>query len=221
VRETLDCLLDSKLHIRSLATCKIDHCLAAKCSLRSIKRIYSHPQALGQCKLYLDGLGVELVNTSSTARGAELAAGDECGAAVCGSVAAGVYGLDIRMTGISNLATNATRFLVLSLESTNKGGGHTLVRFTLDHHKPGALVAVLEVVKKNGINLSKIETRPRGDIAWHYVFFVEMVEGDAEKVEKVVREMGEFCDEIRVLGSYDAEKVVVRERGGFVMKLGC
>lgn len=77
------------------------------------------------------------------------------------------------------------------------------MRFTLDHTLPGALCDVLGVVKGCGINLTKIETRPRGDVNWNYTFFIEMEE-IGEKVKTAVEQMERWCIDIRVLGSYDS-----------------
>jgi prephenate dehydratase len=175
-----------------------------------IRKIYSHPQAWGQCKTFLNTYlkSVERQDVSSTSRAAELAAQDQsgCSAAVSSIIAARVHGLDVLAKGIEDRSDNTTRFFVLrkraqagpcaqgvlslsagKVESTKDSGSDdwkTLVSFTVDHANPGALAHSLAVFEKYGLNLTSINTRPSGVENWNYIFFVEIkgrkLEGEEE-----------------------------------------
>ncbi|EMD67693.1 hypothetical protein GGP41_007643 [Bipolaris sorokiniana] len=168
--------------------------------LSHIKRIYSHPQAWGQCKNFLTThfRNVEKIDVSSTSRAAQIAAQDETGtsAALSSPVAAGIFGLQVLAEGVNDRLGNTTRFLVLRHGSSSsaqqmpglvqaKDQGDTemkskdehwksLVTFTVQHSNPGALANCLTAFSAQGINLTSINTRPSGDRNWHYVFFVEL-----------------------------------------------
>lgn len=168
--------------------------------LSRIRKLYSHPQAWGQCKVFLNTYlkGVERQDVSSTSRAAQLVAGDESGesAAVSSVIAAQIHGLDLLAKGIEDRGDNTTRFLVLKKAETDspaaptsasrsetKGDDRsketpsdwkTLVSFTVDHANPGSLAHSLAVFEKYGLNLTSINTRPSGVENWNYIFFVEL-----------------------------------------------
>lgn len=170
-------------------------------SLSHIRRVQSHPQALGQCDAFLSSrlAGVERVDVSSTSRAAELAAADRTGAtaAVAGEMAAGAFGLDVLARCIEDRDDNTTRFFVLrrrrrngeteegeeeekkSKEGGESGGGgggkgyKSLVSFTVPHRSPGALAGVLDAFRKYGLNLTSINSLPSLIQPFQYLFFVE------------------------------------------------
>lgn len=171
-------------------------------SLSHIRRVQSHPQALGQCDAFLSSrlAGAERVDVSSTSRAAELAAADRTGAtaAVAGEMAAGAFGLDVLARCIEDRDDNTTRFFVLrrrrgretegqegpedSKEGDGESGGgggssskgyKSLVSFTVPHRAPGALAGVLDVFRKYGLNLTSINSLPSLIQPFQYLFFVE------------------------------------------------
>ncbi|KAF2446162.1 PDT-domain-containing protein [Karstenula rhodostoma CBS 690.94] len=156
--------------------------------LARITKLYSHPQAWGQCNAFLNTYlkGVERQDVSSTSRAAQLVADDESGtsAAVSSAFAAEVCGLEVLARGIEDRADNTTRFFVIRRregEEGQEGGAHaaerewkTLVCFTVDHANPGSLAHSLAVFEKYGLNLTSINTRPSGVENWNYIFFVEL-----------------------------------------------
>jgi prephenate dehydratase len=160
-------------------------------SLSHIKKLYSHPQAWGQCKTFLSCYlkGVERQDVSSTSRAAELVAADETNttAAISSGIAAQMTGLDFLARDIEDDKDNATRFFIIrrrSLEDTSPSPDredsqqHTqayksLLSFTVSHTDAGALADALAVFKTHGINLTSINPRPSGEAPWHYMFFVE------------------------------------------------
>ncbi|KAH8725198.1 Prephenate dehydratase-domain-containing protein [Phaeosphaeriaceae sp. PMI808] len=170
--------------------------------LSKIKKLYSHPQAWGQCKAFLAAYlkGIERHDVSSTSRAAELVASDPSGesAALSSEMAADMFGLDILASSINDRIGNTTRFLVLcnrhkstpnhnlepslsssvadtSGDSDSDDAWKTLVIFTVNHANPGALAHGLAVFERWGLNLTSINTRPSGVENWNYIFFVEFM----------------------------------------------
>jgi prephenate dehydratase len=191
------------------------------CDLSKIKRLYSHPQAWGQCKAFLATYlkGIERQDVSSTSRAAEIAAADKTGesAALSSHVAASLFGLDVLASSINDRIGNTTRFLVIRRKdsavlppSSPRGSNDwkTLVTFTIDHANPGALAHCLAVFEKFDLNLTSINTRPSGVENWHYIFFVEFKgrkeDGREEgRVNTALGELDAVCREWRWLGSWE------------------
>ena len=166
-------------------------------SLKHVKRIYSHPQAFGQCEAFLTTYlrGVERQEVSSTSKAAEIVSQDttRSTAAISSKVAAHVHGLGTLAKGIEDRDDNTTRFFILcrgpgsllspeSKRSTTGRNGDswkTLVAFTINHQSPGALADALMVFKTYDLNLTSINSRPSRISPWHYIFFVEF-EGKRE-----------------------------------------
>ena len=159
--------------------------------LKHVKRIYSHPQAFGQCEAFLSAYlkGVERLELSSTSKAAEIVSQDttKCAAAISSRLAANVHNLDVLAKGIEDRDDNTTRFFFLcrgsdladSIEAVPfKGGGSklswkTLITFTINHQSAGALADALLVFKTYELNLTSINSRPSRIRPWHYIFFVE------------------------------------------------
>jgi prephenate dehydratase len=189
--------------------------------LSKIKKLYSHPQAWGQCKAFLSTYlkGVERQDVSSTSKAAEIAAQDPSGesAALSSFVAASLFGLDVLAESINDHVGNATRFLVIrrkdsvtpppsSPSGSSDGTWKTLVTFTVDHANPGALAHCLAAFEKYALNLTSINTRPSGVENWHYIFFVEFKgkkEESGGKVNGALEELGKVCRSWRWLGSWE------------------
>ncbi|OWO99749.1 hypothetical protein B2J93_6804 [Marssonina coronariae] len=150
-------------------------------SVKHIKRLLSHPQAFGQCDVFLNFYmkGVERIDVSSTSRAAELAKEDTTGAsaAIASILAAEVQGIDVLAKGIEDREDNTTRFLILRKGSDSNAGSadetKSLISFKIDHSTPGALASVLNCFQKYGINLTSINSRPTKVVPFQYIFFVE------------------------------------------------
>ena len=205
VTHTLDMFVESDLKIVSQIVLPIQHCLLGRGGRAQIRKLFVHPQALAQCRdwlrLHLDS--VEIVETSSNARSAELARKDPRSAAIAGILAAEKYGLGILETDVQDNSQNATRFLVLGRQLTEPTGrDRTSLMFSVAH-KVGALHGALAPFRRYRINMSKIESRPSKRRAWEYFFFVDC-EGhhtDA-KVIKAISQLEKHCNFVKVLGSY-------------------
>jgi chorismate mutase/prephenate dehydratase len=205
VTHTLDMFVDSDLKIVSQIVLPIQYCLAGNCRLRDIKRLYVHPQALGQCRLWVQEHlpKVETLETSSNARSAELAAKGKVNAAVTGLLAAEKYGLPVLVQDIQDNAANATRFLVLGRQCSPPTGDDRTSLLVSVADKAGALHQAIAAFRRYKINMTKIESRPSKRKAWEYFFFIDC-DGHVQdrKVVKAIELLGEHCNFVKVLGSY-------------------
>jgi chorismate mutase/prephenate dehydratase len=206
VNYTLDMCADSDLKISAEIMLEISHTLLSKQTDRSkIKKIYSHPQALAQCREWLRANmhGIPIIESTSTSKAAELAASDHEAAAIASELAAKIYDLSILDKNIEDSKQNITRFLVISKKSYPKtGNDKTSIMFSIKD-KPGSLYDILNPFKKAKINLTKIESRPSKKKAWDYIFFIDL-EGHIEdkKLKKAVESVKEGCLYLKILGSY-------------------
>ena len=205
VTHTLDMFVDSDLKIVSQIVLPIQYCLAGNGRLRDIKRLYVHPQALGQCRQWVQEHlpKAEILETSSNARSAELAAKGKVNAAVTGLLAAEKYGLPVLVQDIQDNVANATRFLVLGRQCSPPTGDDRTSLLVSVADKAGALHQAIAAFRRYRINMTKIESRPSKRKAWEYFFFIDC-DGHVQdrKVVKAIELLGEHCNFIKVLGSY-------------------
>jgi chorismate mutase/prephenate dehydratase len=203
VTHTLDMFVDSNLQIVAQIVLPIQYCLAGAGSLEEIERVYAHPQALGQCRLWLQRTlpKAEILETSSNARSAELAGGKS--AAITGLLAAEKYGLKIIERDIQDFTENATRFLVLGRQcGPATGHDRTSLMFSIAD-AVGALYLALAPFRRYKLNMTKIESRPSKRKAWEYFFFVDCDGHMTDpKVAKAIATLSEVCNFVKVLGSY-------------------
>ena len=170
----------------------------------------SHPQALAQCERFLNRNGWQAVPWYDTAGSAkELAATPAPGVAVIASkLAAEIYGLEVLAAGIEDLAFNYTRFFVIGRgDPPYSAAAKTSLVFATSH-SPGALVACLDEFASRGINLTKLESRPRRNRPWHYVFYLDF-EGhwqDEPCREALVALLARAAF-VKLLGSYPAAPI--------------
>jgi chorismate mutase/prephenate dehydratase len=205
VTHTLDMFVDSDLKIVAQIVLPVQHCLLANCARSQIKKLFAHPQSLGQCRLWVQNNlpKVEIIETSSNARSAEFAAKEKGTAAIAGILAAEKYDLDVLDYDIQDNAANATRFLVLGRQcSPPTGRDRTSIMISVTD-KVGALHSALAAFRRYRINMTKIESRPSKRKAWEYFFFIDC-DGHVQnhKVENALRDLGEHCNFVKVLGSY-------------------
>lgn len=207
----LDMLLEWDLNICAEYYERIGHFLLSKSGdMEHVKRVASHPQALGQCRKWLgkNMPGIEYIETPSTAAAAKLAAENDDIAAVAGEYAASLYGLEIIQSHIEDSTQNTTRFVIMGYKiPPPTGEDKTSVVFAIKD-KPGALHKSLFLPFANAnINLTKIESRPSKSRPWEYVFFIDFLgHKDDEKVQSVLQEVEKSCIFLKVLGSYPLGK---------------
>jgi chorismate mutase/prephenate dehydratase len=210
VADTLDMFLRlPQLIICAEVRLRIRHNLLANCDQPDIRRVYSKPQALSQCRAWLSKNvpHATLHEVSSTATAAELAQKEPGAAAVASRQAAVKYGLRVLFTDIEDSPFNETRFAVIGHQKCGKTGhDKTAVMFRVPHN-PGALVEALDLFKHAKINLTWIESFPAKTPKPEYVFFVDF-EGHIEdaKVAKLVKSLQDRCLEIHVLGSFPMDQ---------------
>jgi chorismate mutase/prephenate dehydratase len=206
VADTLDMFMRlPQLKICAEVRLRIHHNLLANCEQQEIRRVYSKPQALSQCRNWLSKNvpHASLHEVASTATAAELAQREPGAAAVASRQAAVRYGLRILFSDIEDSPNNETRFAVIGHQETGKTGhDKTAIMFRVAH-SPGALVAALDIFKQNKINLTWIESFPAKLAKPEYVFFVDF-EGHVEdpKVKRTLGALQEHCEQLSVLGSF-------------------
>ena len=209
VSSTLDLFVDYDLKVSAEVMLEISHNLLSKSGDKTkIRKVYSNPQASAQCRRWLESnlRGIPVLESTSTARAAEIASQDDEVAAIASELAAKIYDLHFVEKNIGDSKYNFTRFLVISKEYPQKTGeDKTSIMFSIKD-KPGALYDILSPFKKAKINLTKIESRPSKRKAWEYIFFVDM-EGhvDDKRVRKAIDSIKDSCLYVKILGSYPHE----------------
>lgn len=207
VSHTLDNFIDSPLKICGEVELRIQlHLLAnAEASSGSIKTICAHQHALAQARNWLDNNwpGVERVAVSSNAEAARMAAEDSSVAAVAGNIAAEQYSLMKLAESIEDLANNTTRFLIIGREEVAPSGHDKTSLVVSTHNKPGSLFKLLESFNREGVGLTRIDTRPSRTQTWAYLFFIEF-EGhqDDDVIKRILADLEEHSMMLKVLGSY-------------------
>jgi chorismate mutase / prephenate dehydratase len=211
IARSYDLLLESEVTVCGETQIRVSHSLIANksASLATIKKIYSHPQALDQCQAFLKHLGVELIPTYNTAAAVKMIKEKHImdGAAVAGDATAYIYDMKAIAREIEDNRRNTTRFFILGKEdSKSTGDDKTSIVFLLKH-EPGTLYRTVGEFSKRNINLTKIESRPTKQTPWEYNFYLDF---EGHRQDPVVAEaMAALKDEtlfLKVLGSYPRAK---------------
>lgn len=203
VGTTIDSLLKYDVKIIASMYMDIHHSFASiSQNIKEIKRIYSHPQGYNQCLGFLDEHfmnDLEFIPTKSTAEAAKLALEDKNSAAICPKIAASMYQLPIIFDKIEDNLANRTRFLILSDFQNTKVGNEKTAILAKTSDKAGSLLGFLQLFKDNGVNLTKLESRPIQEKGISRLFYIEF-EGhcDDENVKGVLNSQYD----IKVLGSF-------------------
>ncbi|MFC1915449.1 prephenate dehydratase [Chloroflexota bacterium] len=211
ISRVYDLLLDSTLRVCGEIELRVIHCLIASsgAGLDTIKRVYSHPQALAQCRNFLKHLNAELIPTYDTAGSVKMIkeSGMPDSAAIASARAAEIYGMNVIAQEIEDNPNNFTRFFILSRDdSPPSGSDKTSIVFSAKD-RPGVLYEVLGEFTRRNINLTKLESRPTRQKPWQYNFYLDF-EGHREG--KPAREALENLEKIsiflKILGSYPKAK---------------
>ncbi len=205
VLPTQDRLTHTSLKIVAEIYLPIRHCLIVRPGVTRPTRVFSNPQALGQCRDWLARHlpAAEILPARSTAGATEMVLKDAEAAAIASRLAAEHFGLEVLFENIQDTAGNTTRFLVLGQQSGPPSGQDKTSIFFGVRHKALALFQALEPLYKAGLNLTKIESRPSRYRAWEYTFFVDL-EGHIgdPAVRAALDDVAAHCVEFTVLGSY-------------------
>lgn len=228
VGESNDLLRTTRLRAFGEAYHRIEHCLIGHGAVGDVRTVYSHPQALGQCRRFVEKMGWRAVPAYDTAGSAMMVAGmgpaRTDAACIASRRAAEVHGVPVIRTGIMDSGDNYTRFLVLG-RADGPGGGpggaladalagraggagraasKTSIVFSV-RDEPGALGRIVGALGRRGINMTRIESRPTRSAAWEYNFFIDFEgrEGEAG-ADAALAEVGSDALFLRVVGSYPA-----------------
>ncbi len=205
IHRNYDLLVDHELAITGEVQLDVVHCLQALpgTTIKDIKIVYSHPQALAQCERYLKDLGVTVEAVYDTAGGAKLVAEQKLAgaAALASRRAADVFGLEVIQEAVQDYEYNITRFFVIGGALPTDADKTTIV-FALPS-TPGSLFKALSVFALRDINLSKLESRPIRGRPWEYLFYVDIdARRDDLACARALTQLGEFAKWSRVLGTY-------------------
>jgi chorismate mutase/prephenate dehydratase len=208
VNHTLDCLIDSELLICGEIQLEVQHFLLSRArEVGAVKRVYSHPQALAQCRQWLDRSlpHAEAVEVGSTGVAVEHALEDASAAAIASELAGRLSGLPILRERIEDLSQNVTRFLVIGRHPMGPTGRDKTSILLSIKDEVGALYRIVEPFALARVNLTKIESRPSRRRPWEYVFFMDFAAHRADPVvQGVLAALKERCLFLKVLGSYPA-----------------
>jgi prephenate dehydratase len=213
INEIYDLLLRTKMNVVGEIYQRVRHCLIANRGTKMIRYVHSHPQALAQCRAYLQNKGLKPMPTYDTAGAAKMIKENKMidSAAIASKRAAELYDMEILDEGIEDRKNNYTRFFVLSPKKKKSGksdlpdSGHhhkTSIIFSV-RHVPGALFGILGEFAIRKINLTKIESRPTKETPWEYNFYVDF-EGHLQNkaVHEALLSIKPKTSYIKILGSY-------------------
>ena len=207
INQVYDLLLESDLRVCGEIELRISHCLIAgpEAGLGTIRKVYSHPQALAQCRSFLKRLNYEVVPTDDTAGSVRMIKekGVPDSAAIAGARAAEIYGMKVIAQEIEDNPHNFTRFFILSREdSPPTGDDKTSIVFSVKD-RPGVLYESLREFASRNINLTKLESKPTRQKPWEYNFYLDF---KGHRQDRVASEALESLEKnstfVKVLGSY-------------------
>jgi chorismate mutase/prephenate dehydratase len=206
VTYTLDELIETSINVVSEKYIRVTYSLLSKSNdISSVKRIFAHPQSLGQCKGWIRNNlpGVEIIAAESTSGAAESAAGDHGAAAISSDAAAGIYGLNVLASMIEDSRQNYTRFFLIGRVSCKPTGNDKTSIVCAVKDSPGALLSMLRPFAEIGINMTKIESRPDKKKIWEYNFFIDFIgHKDDPIVKKALDKIRQETIYLKILGSY-------------------
>jgi len=202
-----DLLFRSDLKVVGEVMVLIRHCLIGHpgAELADVRRVYSHPQALAQCRDLLNAHPEwQKVPAFDTAGSVQMVKerGLKEEAAIASRRAASTYGMKVLREDVQSIEDNITRFFVLSKEKREEMGNKTALAFTTKN-QPGALFDCLKAFAKHDVNITKLESRPWHGRTWEYVFYLDL-DGDTRegKVAEALRDLADSASCIRIFGSF-------------------
>ncbi|AGA33472.1 Chorismate mutase I / Prephenate dehydratase [Thioalkalivibrio nitratireducens DSM 14787] len=206
VSHTVDCFLESPVLICGEVVLPVQHhLLSSSARLEDVRLVMAHPQALAQCRQWLDRRlpGVERRHAPSNARAADDAAGVPGAAVIASEVAAERYGLEILARNIEDRGDNTTRFLVIGRIETDPTGRDRTSIMLSTANRPGSLFRLLKPIAEAGISLTRIESRPSRCVNWEYVFFLDLIGHQQDPaIAACLEELRESAEMLKILGSY-------------------
>ena len=210
VGESNDLLLSTKLNVVGEIYHRIHHCLIGIGSLEDIDTVYSHPQALGQCRHFIQENSLKTIPSYDTAGSAKIIKDLNKSniACIASRNAAEIFDVPVIQEGVEDNTNNYTRFLIFSKVSNDKTeNSKTSIIFSVKH-EAGALYQIINEFYQRKINLTKIESRPNKNTAWEYNFYVDF-EGhqDDSSIKDVLEKLRNYSTFLKILGSYPIAKL--------------
>ncbi|MEZ5478009.1 MAG: prephenate dehydratase [Thiolinea sp.] len=208
VTHTLDMFMQSELRICGEISLRIRQNLIGRAqsgSLETIRRVYSHQQSLAQCRNWLDHHlpKAERIPVSSNSEAVRRCAEEADCVAIGPGQAAQIYGMDILHAGIEDSSHNTTRFLVIGDQRVGPSGRDKTSLLVSTPNRPGSLFQILQPLAEQGVDMTRIESRPGRSTNWDYVFFLDIHGHEQdEPVQRALEILREDVDLVRVLGSY-------------------
>lgn len=210
VGESYDLLYSTSLNAMGEIYHRIEHCLIGNGRLEEVDTVYSHPQALGQCRDFIQKNNMKTVPTYDTAGSVRIIKeiNKKNISCIASKTASQIYEMPILSENIANNLNNYTRFLVLSKKTCDEtGNDKTSIIFSITH-EPGSLFRIIENFHNYNVNLTKIESRPTKSKNWEYNFFVDF-EGHA-KTPRILEMLEKIKDDtlfMKTLGSYPSARL--------------
>jgi prephenate dehydratase len=217
VGESNDLLLSTKLNAVGEIYHRIHHCLIGTGSVRDIDTVYSHPQALGQCRKFIQENSLGTIPTYDTAGSVKIIKNLNKNNVACiaSNNAAEIFDVPIIQEGVEDNVNNYTRFLIFSRENNEQlvqngskaENSKTSIIFSVKH-EAGTLYQIIKEFYQNKINLTKIESRPDKNTPWQYNFYVDFVgHQDDSLIKDVLQKLRNHSTFLKILGSYPTAKL--------------
>ena len=217
VGESNDLLLSTKLNAVGEIYHRIHHCLIGTGSVRDIDTVYSHPQALGQCRQFIQENSLGTIPTYDTAGSVKIIKDLNKNSVACiaSKNAAEIFDVPVIQEGVEDNANNYTRFLIFSRENNEQlvqngskaENSKTSIIFSVKH-EAGTLYQIIKEFYQNKINLTKIESRPDKNTPWQYNFYVDFVgHQDDSLIKDVLQKLRNHSTFLKILGSYPTAKL--------------
>jgi len=207
VGQTVDLIFSGNLFINGIYELEIHQNLLGLpgSTVEDVKRVISHPQALSQCRDYIELRGFVAEEANNTALAAKTVAesNDRSLGAIASAETAELYGLKVIEANVNKSGENTTRFAVLSkVKATSPLLTSTVLTFTVKH-EAGSLANAIGIIGRYGYNMTALRSRPMKKHSWQYYFYVE-IDGttDTENGKKMIQELGQVCDRLKVAGGF-------------------
>ena len=210
VGESNDLLLSTNLIVTGEIYHRVHHCLIGTGSIGDVDTVYSHPQALGQCRKFIQENSLKTIPSYDTAGSVKIIKDLNKGniACIASRKAAEIFSVAVIQEGIEDNVNNYTRFLVFSKEKNDKTeNSKTSIIFSVKH-EAGALYQIIKEFYEHKISLTKIESRPNKNTPWEYNFYVDF-EGhqDDPSIKGMLQQLRDNSTFLKILGSYPAAKL--------------
>ena len=218
IGESNDLLLSTTLNVVGEIYHRIHHCLIGTGSIGDIDTVYSHPQALGQCRKFIEENSLKTIPSYDTAGSVKIIKDLNKNSVACiaSKNAAKIFDVPVIQEGIEDNTNNYTRFLILSKKPAKEvteeekdvwDNAKTSIIFSVKH-EAGSLYQIINEFNQHKINLTKIESRPNKNTAWEYNFYVDF-EGhqDDSAIKDVLQKLSDNTTFLKILGSYPIAKL--------------